>query len=353
MPIRTFNPIATAGPTPMHLFQNERGIFNHHSSSSSSKAISSNKRGIAAAVALATAATIPFPLKRKSQDGSSKAPVAGCEPTEQKKIALSMNSQSNKPRNSCICGSDDSKDELFIQCNKCKTWQHKLCYSFKKSDPIKRDFVCKRCDSKTELQANQAKPMIFARKMRDERLFQFSSIVTTSALKADQQQQSIKGPTEQPKKRQLHYTNSVTLPSEDSINTRKKLKHEKPVAPGHFLKPLLNEVSSSHGIEFKPITTSEYKDKYVKMFIDNHYDDDWVVCSNWEGSRSIDIQVRKLSNGKDLAVFISNSCLKGELIQEYLGIIDFQKNYQTNASNDYRSMGTTKPRVLFLSLIHI
>ena len=77
------------------------------------------------------------------------------------------------------------------------------------------------------------------------------------------------------------------------------------------------------------------------MFIDSHYDDDWVVCSNWESFESVDIDIKKSSNGKDLGVFISNSCVKGQLIQEYLGEIDFQKNYQTNASNNYRLMGTT------------
>lgn len=341
MSIRTFNTMPTAGPTPLHLFQNERGIFNHHSSSSSSKTALTNKRGIAAAVALATAATIPFPLKKQCQEENSKVPVTRNEPSKQNKVAPSLAAEGIKPKNGCVCGSNESRDELFIQCNKCKTWQHKLCYAFKKSDPIKRDFVCKRCDSKNEVQANQVKPMIFPRKMGDDRLFQFSSIVTTSALSPNQPLSNI---GEQPKKRQLHCTIPTT---ENSNNIRKKLKHERPVVSSHFLKPLLNGISSSKEAEFKPVTTSEYKDKYVKMFIDSHYDDDWVVCSNWEDTRSVDIEIRKSSNGRDFGVFITDSCVKGELIQEYLGKIDFQKNYQTNANNDYRLMGTTKPEVLF------
>ena len=344
MPIRTFNTMPTAGPTPLHLFQNDRGIFNHHSSSGSSKTASTNKRGIAAAVALATAATIPFPLKKQNQDDNSKVSVTHNESSKENKITPSMRAEDNKPKNGCICGSSDSKDELFIQCNKCKTWQHKLCYAFKKSDPIKRDFVCKRCDSDTKVQVNQVKPMIFPRKMGDERLFQFSSIVTTSASNTNQHQQSVNNIEEQPKKRQLHYTAPTT---ENSNSIRKKLRQEKPVVSSYFLKPLLNEVSSSNDTEFKAITISEYKDKYVKMFIDNHYDDDWVVCSNWESSRSADIEVRKSSNERDFGVFAADSCVKGELIQEYLGKIDFQKNYQTDPNNDYRLMGTTKPKVLF------
>ncbi|CAI4043618.1 Set4p SKDI_10G1110 [Saccharomyces kudriavzevii IFO 1802] len=347
MPIRTFHTMATAGPTPMHLLQNERSILSHHPSSGSSKAISSNKRGIAAAVALATAATIPFPLKRQNQDESSKAPATRNEVTRQSKAVLPLLTEGNKPRNNCICGSDEPKDELFIQCNKCKTWQHKLCYAFKKSDPIKRGFVCKRCDSKTELQANQVKPMIFPRKIGDQRLFQFSSIVTTSILNAEQQQQqSVNSIEVQPKKRQID-TASTNILNENSDSMRKKTKHEKPVTSTHFLRPLLNEINSSKETKFKLITTSEYRDKYVKMFIDSHYDDDWVVCSDWESSRSVNMDVKKSSNKKDLGVFISNSCARGQIIQEYLGRIDFQKNYQTNASNDYRLMGTTKPKVLF------
>lgn len=134
MPVRTFNPMATAGPTPMHLLQNERSIFSHHSSSSASKAISSNKRGIAAAVALATAATIPFPLKRQNQNQNSKAQATRKETTQKNKTPLALTVETNKPSTACICGSSESKDGLFIQCNKCKTWQHKLCYAFKKSE---------------------------------------------------------------------------------------------------------------------------------------------------------------------------------------------------------------------------
>lgn len=96
-----------------------------------------------------------------------------------------------------------------------------LC--FQKSDPIKRDFVCKRCDSDTKVQVNQVKPMIFPRKMGDERLFQFSSIVTTSASNTNQHQQSVNNIEEQPKKRQLHYTAPTT---ENSNSIRKKLRQE-------------------------------------------------------------------------------------------------------------------------------
>ncbi|KOG98505.1 Set4p [Saccharomyces eubayanus] len=348
MPVRTFNPMATAGPTPMHLLQNERSVFGHHSSSNASNTISSNKRGIAAAVALATAATIPFPLKKQNQNQSSKVQATHKEPTGKSKTPLPLTVENNKPVSACICGSSESKDGLFIQCNKCKTWQHKLCYAFKKSDPVKRDFVCKRCDTKTALQTGQAKPMIFPRKMGDQRLFQFSSIVTTSILHAEQQQrQMVNGSEAQSRKRHLECMTTPNITTKDNDSVRKKSKPEKVVVPGHFLKPLLNEITSSNDTEFKLITASKYKDKYVKMFIDSHYDDDWVVCSNWESFESVDIDIKKSSNGKDFGVFISKSCVKGQLIQEYLGEIDFQKNYLTNASNDYRLMGTTQPKVLF------
>ena len=95
---------------------------------------------------------------------------------------------------------------------------------------------------------------------------------------------------------------------------------------------------------FHLLTDYEYKDKYVSQFIDKHSDDDWVLPYNGS-TEAPKVAVHVTGN----SVHVKQVCLKGDLIDEFLGVVDFQKNYIMDPINQYRLWGTTKRDVIFHS----
>lgn len=112
----------------------------------------------------------------------------------------------------------------------------------------------------------------------------------------------------------------------------------------------------AYSATYLPITSCEYKDKYMKMFIDKHNDDDWVIPYNGKPFESLPLEVKPYSevgNSKifpgftKLGVYMGESCEKNDFISEITGEVYFQGDYISDLRNHYRIWGTTKPKLFF------
>ena len=93
--------------------------------------------------------------------------------------------------------------------------------------------------------------------------------------------------------------------------------------------------------------TYQYRDKYIKLFVEDHSNDDWVIQIN----RNLDISPysieTKLIDEKTKGVFAKTPFANKSYIMEFPGMIDFQKNYIADPDNQYRIWATTQPEVTF------
>ncbi|CCE64589.1 hypothetical protein TPHA_0I00830 [Tetrapisispora phaffii CBS 4417] len=287
----------------------------------------------AAAAALAKAATIPLPLKRKEKELTR---------INRKRSKLKENFNSTKAKEArpswpvpdyyivdkddgiitCICEINE-ENSATIQCHNCNRWQHKSCYKLNDEDVIETLFFCNVCRPRLK-----KKDIISAKNLQK--------------LKA----------TKQPSLNTILTTNTQTTESDKGTeqSTVSDIKTDNILHHPNFMK----------------LEKSKYTDKYVKVFIKKHLDDDWVIqhnknkdCLNLNMPVEVKAYTNKSTNGSNgntsnaghtsnkVGLFIKTNCHTGDLIHEVTGEIDFQKSYLLDPKNHYRIWATPKPKVFF------
>lgn len=400
------NPLASPGPASVALLHNEsieKGRSDSVSSITSNHNAGGNtnsSKGIVAAAALAAAATVPLPLKTEQQRKTSMDIIDIKKEADKDKKSL----QSQKLKHewpvldsyivdidsgviSCICGFNDD-DGFTIQCDHCNRWQHAICYNIKDIETAPDDYLCNACEPR-KLDVRRA------RKMQLERLqnlqLKGSSPSATKNFNNNSRIYIHDPNTNKPNtnndnndnKDGDNTTNMEQNFSDESINmnsndnnsndgnkldvenedeNKKKRKNDDDVILTNDLPKKKKEnvtymnAKEAYSAMYLPIDTSEFKDKYVKLFIDKHNDDDWVVPYHEDVFKPLPIQVKpysEVNNAKifpgftKLGLYLMEDCNKDDFICEFLGEVDFQKNYLDDPRNHYRIWGTSKPRVLF------
>lgn len=373
-----FNPMVSPGPASIALLDSQGGV-SPVATDVKSKQIQeaaadvSSRRGMFAAAALSAAVTRPLPLKR------GKSYVATTRPKRTLSVSRSESSSRSSSASTwgvhddyivakndnvitCLCGTNKKVDSAqitnednLIQCNHCNRWQHLKCYSLKqKYDVVPVKFFCNAC-----------KPGLSQDSYR-----------INKRVKPLQQRQQKSNLTELERQLQLQIQNQINLnilnqkadKATPNINT---YQHGTP-SPGELvsaddtkstpLSPLGSESKSSpcespsslvsdttlkcHTGE-SALASYQYQDKYIKSFVDDHSNDDWVIPINRGLVIAPDaLETRKIDD-VTVGVFSNKDFKCKEFITEYTGKVDFQKNYIKNPDNQYRIWATTQPQVIF------
>ncbi|SCU92830.1 LAMI_0E12222g1_1 [Lachancea mirantina] len=335
------NPLASPGPASAVLLDNiDEKVESHlpeagHTRSRSSSSFSGSGKGMVAAAALAAAATVPLPLRRHSGEKAKKRLESQIEEhgktqDEQWPVPQSYIVDPDAGTITCICGYDDD-DGFTIQCDHCNRWQHAVCYGIKDIETAPDDYLCCACHPR-KLDVKRAK----------------------------RKQQERKNPKSKRKRKSVDddrvssarsSSNDVTQVGSSIKTGEKDVKLDETVQKvDSFLSP-----KDAFPIVYFPLSSSEYKDKYARLFIETHSDDDWVTLYNKKSFTPLPIEVRPYAESSSskgftgfakLGVFLQKDCRKSDLIEEFVGEIDFKKKYLTDTRNNYRIWGTTKPKVI-------
>ncbi|CCK73521.1 Set4p NDAI_0G05380 [Naumovozyma dairenensis CBS 421] len=257
------------------------------------------RKGIVAAAALAAAATVPLPLRYRQNENDLLTPISKILSAQYSQNSIETNDQSLlKERNS----NNVDRDSNIVTCHICNS-QEKITLRDSNPDKIKLKnsiyIQCLTCHKWQHRSCYEETNLI--KKSR------FNCILCHS---------------------RLHY--SVSTPVHNETNGS-KIKKE-------YEEDELDETEEPK--TFDKIETSQYKDKYVNQFITNHNDDDWVIPNH---SNNNTTKLKTISK----KVYTLQSCKEKDIIEEYQGMIDFQKNYIMKPENQYRIWGTTQPHVLF------
>lgn len=405
------NPLASPGPASVALLHNEstekvrsNSVSSVPSSHNAGSNINNNNstKGIVAAAALAAAATVPLPLKTEQQRKSSMDVIdIKKEAHKDKKKSQSQTLKHEWPVLdsyivdidsgiiSCICGFNDD-DGFTIQCDHCNRWQHAICYNIKDIETAPDDYLCNACEPR-KLDVRRA------RRMQLERLQNLQlkgSSPSTAKNFNNNSRTHIQDPnTNKPNTNNdnndnkgshsttnmeqnlthetVNFNSNDTNPNDDNNKldvenedeNKKKRNHDadEELLANDLPKKKKDNVTYMNAKEaysamYLPIDASEFKDKYVKLFIDKHNDDDWVIPYHEDVFKPLPVQVRPYSEVSNIKIFpgftklglyLMEDCNKNDLICEFLGEVDFQKNYLHDPRNHYRIWGTSKPRVLF------
>lgn len=364
----------------------------------------------AAAAALAAAATIPLPLKRTRTNSYDESPKQNqrqnstssiIEPTEipskkvktedveeaivEEKEKENITSESDKwpvPDSyivdidagiiSCVCDFDDD-DGFTIQCDHCNRWQHASCFGITDIDNAPDDFLCDKCHPR-EIDIEEANI-----RQRIQR-----GLITNPEKKRESTKTITKKDTTKRKSTTSEINTDLeavtTIHGEEIIedgNSKERKISRTDINDANNSNEAekgdsVAQFQSNNDIQFKKeffLTPKEaykatfvetedniYRDKYVKLFIDKHCDDYWVIQNNKKTLKTIPIEVKSYSESSyartfpaytKLGVFVKQSCNKDDLIQEFNGEVDFLKNYLEDPKNHYRIWGTAKNRVIF------
>ena len=148
-----------------------------------------------------------------------------------------------------------------------------------------------------------------------------------------------------PLKRNSVSSSSSTSPPTEYTKTIANPITLSPIVISELIKP--GEKTIKAPIKAPP---NEFEDKYVKLFIDSHHDDDSVITIPEESKlKFLPIVLKPLASKdiQDFGVFTSIPCSKKDYIQEYSGMISFSKQYVNNAENKYDILGTPTRNILF------
>lgn len=389
------NPSGSLGPASIAMLPRDGAKARRSESLSPTSGGRQNERGIVAAAALAAAATVPLPL----------------QPGQRRKGSHEVNADDNMESRikgewlvpdsyivdidsgiiSCICGFSDD-DGFTIQCDHCNRWQHAVCYNIRDIETAPEDHLCNTCQPR-KLDSKRA------RRKQVERLQRLNGNKSSSSLHRggksssasndksrgsnsnrasmtdDNDNERLKGTEsnntsgdnnnsrnnneENGADTYLEETGEAEEATEDSSGKRREREEE--VAAINDVKRKRDNASflsakEAYSALYLPIETYEFKDKYVKMFIDKHNDDDWVIPFNKKVFEPLLTEVKpyaELNNSKvfpgfaKLGLYMAQDCSRNDFICEYMGEVDFQKSYLMDPRNHYRIWGTTKPRVLF------
>ncbi|SCU90445.1 LANO_0D08790g1_1 [Lachancea nothofagi CBS 11611] len=304
---------------------------------SSPSSRSNSSKGMVAAAALAAAATVPLPLRRQDQERRASKPRRNTneESTEQKD-ALSWPVPSSYVVDpdagtiTCICGFDDD-DGFTIQCDHCNRWQHAICFGIRDIETAPDDHLCSTCQPR-KVDVKRAK------KRQQERL----NPKNTKRRRKSNQEEDQTG-------------KNTTSDSVDSANTstNNSSNHELGAVPEIKAMDKLLTAMEHYSVVYVPLSSNDYKDRYVQMFLEKHCDDDWVIPYTYSTFQPISLEVRSYAENArtfsglpKLGLFTQQDCPSGTFLEELLGEVDFSKKYFEDSRNNYRVYGTTKPKVL-------
>ncbi|GMM54256.1 hypothetical protein DAKH74_008720 [Maudiozyma humilis] len=373
-----FNPMVSPGPASIALLDSKRDASVSNSNKKRKTAGTadsdvSSRRGFFAAAALNAAVTRPLPMKK------GKAYIA--TPGSKRSVSVTSDDssiESSSPNTwgvkdnyivgkndnviTCLCGinkkvdnSQISNNDGVIQCNHCNRWQHLKCYSLKQRfDVVPVKFFCNKC-----------KPGLSQDSYRINK--------RVRPLQQRQQQSNLK---ELERQLQLQIQNQINLnilnQTSDKTTSNNSVYQNMTPSPGELvstddskstpLSPLGSENKTSpcgspsslvsdstlkcHTGE-SALESYQYQDKYIKSFVDDHSNDDWVIPINRGLVIAPDaLEARKLDD-LTIGVFATKDFKCKEFVTEFTGKVDFQKNYIKNPDNQYRIWATTQPQVIF------
>lgn len=368
-----------------------------------------SKKGIVAAAALAQAATVPLPLKKKIgkeilPSTSTELPIYGERDTIKQEIGIEtkteteteteteiettvnanpadnmIESEESKERRAsvpesyivdpddgvitCICGYDDD-DGFTIQCDHCYRWQHAICYGIEDENDAPDDFLCNICnprDVDVRLAKRKQQDRIKNSHNRKRRRSangpaNLRSKDVNSGSKDARSTFNNKGSNPNGSNNQStintssndNYSNdtsSLQPESSDLLSNTDPLK-----------KIVLMNAKEAYPSVYLPLKTYDFKDPYAELFIRDHKDDDWVIPYSKSKFTPIPIEVKPYSDSNHsrifpgfpkLGVYTKQVCDEGDIIDEFLGEVDSQKKYVEDPRNNYRVWGTAKPKVIF------
>ncbi|SMN19299.1 similar to Saccharomyces cerevisiae YJL105W SET4 Protein of unknown function, contains a SET domain [Maudiozyma saulgeensis] len=339
-------------------------VFPHQNLSQPPSRKSSNPAAVAAAAALATAASVPFPLKKHDTEETTKdGNLGSISPNHIRKSTLGNDLESPKkwpvldsyivdPDSgiiTCICGFDDD-DGFTIQCDHCYRWQHAICYGIEDINEVPEQYLCNAChprklDTKTARQrqkrqrealVNKATGNLDTQEIKRRKVNDDDETESQNSSSNNEPTKDIDGKTNAQK---TTTTNQIVSIVPD-IRKKEHLLPPKEAFPSVYL----------------ALEESRYVDKYVKLFIEKHKNDDCVIPYNSIQFKSIPVDVKSYNESNNaryfpgfmkLGVFIVDSCQKNDFITEVVGDLDFQKNYLMDPRNQYRIWGTPKRKVTF------
>lgn len=376
----------------------------------------SSSRGMVAAAALAAAATVPLPLKTRGRRKNSHGDTDTAKEEEQKVKHPSKKKEWPVPDSyivdldsgviSCICGINDD-DGFSIQCDHCNRWQHAICYNIKDIDAAPEEYLCNVCDPRKldvkRAKRQQLERLKYLREHNHDDLQSSSAQFTyndteynnnkindtkgdnnrdTGSINDDSNNNNNNNnnngnnkvhdyknntsngdirPQVGPNQRNQFSPKDEDSPVGTEDDHRRRRRREDEVLSNGVAKKRKESVTYMSAKEaylamYLPLETCEYKDKYVKMFIDNHSDDDWVIPYNKKTFKSLPLEIKPYSevgNAKifpgftKLGVYLTEGCEQNDFISEFLGEVYFQKEYLSDPRNHYRIWGAIKPRLIF------
>ena len=359
----------------------------------------------AAAAALAAAATIPLPLKRtrtNSHDGSTsrrssesdkevsgevKKPKLEQGPASEsleKPVEQPEGTTKRKPDQwpvsesyivdidagiiTCVCDFDDN-DGFTIQCDHCNRWQHASCFGIDNIENAPDDFLCDKCDPReidveaANIRQKQQRGLLEKKKESAK-----PSNRRDSGKKRNSASQETFDELESTTSREDSKSNDINKDKKRRNDSKQETvtggKSETDIEPAPYVPPndvqfkkeFLLTPKEAYSATYVHSDENEYKDKYVKLFIDKHCDDDWVIQYNKKTLKTVPIEVKSYSESSyartfpahtKLGVFTKEYCNNGDLIEEFTGQVDFLKTYLDDTKNHYRIWGTAKNRVIF------
>lgn len=322
-----------------------------------------------AAAALATAASVPLPLKRSAQQMIPKATTAII--TEEKK-ETEKHAQWPVPDTyivdpdagiiTCICDMNDD-DGFTIQCDHCNRWQHAICYGIKDVEMAPDDYLCNSCDPRkvdVELARRIQHGRLGVKTMTSatndinnnknnsrERALSTTANDNGDVLSTDQESSGHKD-----KRRKRNSSNNSLDPKTESASATSS----EPAASIQKKKEHFLCAKDAYGAIYLPLKKYVFKSELIQLFLKMHMDDDWVMQYSHKTFKAIPIEVRPYADiaysrtypgFTKLGVYLKKDCMKGDFVQEFLGELDFRKNYSTDPRNHYRIWGTPKRRVIF------
>lgn len=325
------NPQASPGPASVALLHNDSSsmreqngsdpgphLTNQHKCSSViEEEQDGNGKGMVAAAALAAAATVPLPLKSHSRSNSDTNETAEWPVPDSYIVNIDSGVIT------CICGFDDD-DGFTIQCDHCNRWQHAICYNIKDIETAPDDYLCNVCYPRN-LDVKRAKKKQLERLQRT-RPSSVSRATATYEDGSERDDGSRAGPSERgddDSNFQMDLDDNGANGSDEQ--RRKRRRNEESIEDLKKRKesPIYLNAKDAQSEIYLPTEDYEFKDRYVKLFIDKHNDDDWVIPYNKDKFEPIPLEVRAYTESNNskgfpgfskLAVHVGKKCGKGELI---------------------------------------